>query len=262
MLNPSNQGKIMDKRIGAGGIFAIIVGIITLGGLVSVGLLRKTVGIVLIMLVGIYAVSNIKGDFIGLIKDYNIRSEAADIRKLEFERERMKLEAETRLKTLELEAKRTEAERLSKERERIRSERAAAEAAKLAAKLESDRVIENQVNKVLVDGGFSFLEKDNFQEIHYKFRTSQYLASSKIVTLDIILSKNDLTTSSKGLKWRSERYTLEYHCISNLARLSNGTVYDGPLNTGKVVLSSEAATEWAEPKAWQKKWSPKWCAAQ
>lgn len=242
----------MDKRIGAGGIFAIIVGIITLGGLVSVGLLRKTVGIVLIMLVGIYAVSNVKGDFIGLIKDYNTRSEASEIRKLEFERERMKLEAETQLKTIELETKRTEAERLSKARE----ERAAAQ----LAKQEADLAIQAQATKVLVDGGFTFLEKDNIQEIHYKMMPSQYLYSGKIVAMDAVISRNELATSSKGLKWRSQRFNLEYHCITNLSRVSNIMVYDGPLTSGNLVTTQEHATLWAEPKQWHRAATAKWCA--
>lgn len=183
----------MNNRIGAGGIFAVIVGIITLGGLVSVGLLRKTMGTVLIMLVGIYAVSNVRGDFFDLIKNYNTRSEAADIRRLEFEREKMKLEAETQLKTLELEAKRTEAERQAKERERIRYEKLAAAEAKQKAELE----IQSYVNKTLMAEGFSFLEKNNFQEIHYKFLPTRYNGPNKIIALETIVSRNELTTSSR-----------------------------------------------------------------
>lgn len=252
----------MDKRIGAGGILAIIIGILTLGGLLSVGLMKRAVGTILIMLVGVYAVSNVKGDFFGMIKDYNAKSEAADIRRFELERERLRLENETKLKILQIETQRTaeerkakEQERIQQERERVKKEREAAREAARVAEIES----KVQVNKTLVAEGFSFLEKNEFQEIHYKFQPSRYNGSNRIITLDTIISRNELTTSSKGLKWRSQRFNLEIMCSEYMVRVSNAVVYDGPLTTGNVVASTEPFSEWMEPKQWQRNWGAKWC---
>jgi flagellar biosynthesis GTPase FlhF len=286
MLKLSNQGKIMDKRIGAGGIFAVIIGIITLGGLVSVGLLRKTVGTVLIMLVGIYAVSNIKGDFFDMIKDYNARSEASEIRRLEFEREKMRFEAETDLKTLELEAKKAEAHRQAKESERLRVQQELARQEKQAAQerirkekqAEQNRIrkeqqaaidlkneAEDKVNKAkqaFASDGFKVFEKNNFRETQYKLMPVKWVNDHKIISAESILSRNELTTATNGMKWQSERLSFEVNCGALTIRTLSSVVTSGPWGTGEV-LRSFNNNPWSDIKDndWRKVFADKFCQA-
>jgi hypothetical protein len=264
------------SNIGFPGALAAIAGIFTLGGLVSIGLLRKAVGTILIMLVGIYAISNIKGDFFSLIKDFSTRSEAADIRRLEFERERLKLEAETKLKVLEIETKRTEAERRAKEAERIRQEKqAAAEVARQESerirqeKLAEDTVKKEAENKIaaaknaVVNGGFKMLEKNSFREIHYKLLPVKWVNGNKVVPAETVLSRNELTTatsgSNAGMKWQSERLGLEFHCSTNLIRVTSSLVNYGPWNIGEVMQSFTRGADLPNPYEWQKNLATKAC---
>lgn len=244
----------MDKKIGAGGIFAIIVGIITLGGAVSIGMLRKAVGTILIMLVGIYAVSNVKGDFFSMIKDFSARSEAADIRRLEFERERLKLEAETKLKVLEIESKRAIVEQQAIERARIQQEKQAA----LAAKTEAENKI-SVYKQSLINDGFKLFEKTNLREIHYKFLPVRWENGNKIISAEVVLNRNELTTADNGIKWHSERLNTEINCWNNTARLLNNTVHNGPWNTGEVVMTIIRTTDWAQSRDWQNSLGARFC---
>lgn len=253
IIKPQTE-KIMDKRIGAGGIFAIIVGIITLGGVISIGILKRTVGTVLIMLVGIYAVSNIKGDFFGMIKDFSARSEASEIRQIELEREKMRLENETKLKMLEIETKRSLEEQRAAERAYLRQEKRAA----IAAKTEAENKVE-QIKQSLVNNGFQLFEKTNFREIHYKLLSTRWDYSNKIISAEIVLNRHALTTAANGLKWHSERHTLEVNCWAYMTRVSNSVVYDGPWNTGEVVLTSNRVNDWTDSRDWQKNFGMKFC---
>jgi len=272
-------------NIGVPGALAAIAGIFTLGGLVSVGLLRKALGTILIMLVGIYAISNLKGDFFDMIKNYNARSEAADIRRLEFERERMKLEAETKLKVLEMETKRTESERRAKEQERIRSERQAnqekaraeqerirseQQAAAALKKEAEDKV--TQAKQAFVNGGFKIFDKTAFRETQYKLLPTKWVTDHKfvggakmaidhkVITAETILSRNELTTATNGMKWQSERLSFEVNCGDNLVRTLSSVVYNGPWGTGDVVRSFNNS-QWADLKDtdWRKNFADKFC---
>lgn len=269
---------------------AAIAGIFTLGGLGSIGLLRKAVGTILIMLVAIYAVSNIKGDFFGMIKDFSARSEAADIRRLEFERERLKLEAETKLKVLEMETKRVDDERRAKEAERVAKEKAAnaervrleRQAAADAARQESERVRQEKLaeenakkdaeNKIavaknsVVNGGFKMLDKSSIREIHYKLLQVRWVNGSKVVSAEAVVSRNELTTvtsgSNAGMKWQSERLGLEFQCATNLIRVTSSLVNYGPWNTGDVMQSFTSVTGGQilpNPHEWQKNLAIKAC---
>jgi hypothetical protein len=264
----------MDKRIGAGGIFAVIIGIITLGGLVSVGLLRKAFGTILIMLVGIYAVSNVKGDFFDMIKDYNARSEASEIRKLEFERERMRFEVETELKARELEIKRVETERLAKERERIRAQQEQDRQEKQAeldrirteqqAAIASKAEAEDKVTKIkqgLVSEGFKVYEKTNFREAYFKMQPPKWINDHKIIAFETVLSRNELTTSSTGMKWHSERTSFEVNCATISIRTFNAVTYNGPWTTGDVIRAF-SNTGWTDiGPDWRKVFIDKFCQA-
>lgn len=269
----------MDKRIGAGGIFAIIVGIITLGGVISIAMMKRAVGTVLIMLVGIWAVSNTKGDVFDLIKDFSAKSEASEIRKLEFEREKMKFEAEQELKTRELEIKKAEAESQAKERERnrvqqerirkekqaeqdrirdeqetIRQQKLAEDAAKREA---ADKVV--KAKQSFADNGFKLFEKSGDHEIQYKLISAKWVDGNKILVTDIVFNRTELTTSTKGIQWHSERYTLEINCTSITRRFSNSVVYNGPWTTGEAVMANSRTTNWGEPREWQKNFGNKFC---
>jgi hypothetical protein len=275
MLNLSNQGKIMDKRIGAGGIFAIIVGIITLGGVVSLAMMKRAIGTVLIMLVGIWAVSNTKGDVFDLIKDYNARSEASEIRKLEFEREKMRFEAEAELKARELEIKRTETERRAKERERIRVEQELVRQEKQAeqerirkeqqAAIDLKNEAEDKVTKAkqaFANDGYKVFEKNNFRETQYKLMPVKWVNDHKIISAESILSRNELTTATNGMKWHSERLSFEVNCGTLTIRTLSSVVTSGPWGTGEV-LRSFNNTPWVDIKDndWRKVFADKFCQA-
>lgn len=270
----------MDKpNMGMPAALAIITGIFTLGGLLSVGLLRKSVGVVLIMLVGIYGISQLKGDFFGVIKNFSEKSEASEIRRIELERERMKLEAETKLKVLEMETKRVDAERRAKEAERVRLEKQAAAEAKQAAadaaRLEADRVRQEKVaeenakreseekvsraKQLALSGGFRLFEKTPNREIHFKLTPVKWVNGSKVITADVVLSRTELTTSSNGMKWQSERYNLEIMCGSTVSRFVNSVVYSGPWHTGDTLMMSNRATDWLEQRDWHRAFANKYC---
>lgn len=265
----------MDKRIGAGGIFAIIVGIITLGGVVSIAMMKRAVGTVLIMLVGIWAVSNTKGDVFDLIKDFSAKSEASEIRKLEFEREKMKFEAEQELKTRELEIKKVEAERLAKERERNRVQQ---ERVRQEKQAEQDRIrkeqqaaidlkneAENKVIKAkqaLANDGFKIFEKTNFRETQYKLLPVKWVNDHKIIAAETVMSRNELTTATNGMKWQTERLSFEANCGALTIKTLSSVIYDGPWGTGEVVRSY-SNTPWADIQNndWRKNFVDKFCQA-
>jgi hypothetical protein len=94
-----------DKRpgLGAGWVMAIL-GTVTGAASVALGfILRRSIGIVLIILAVSYAISQVKGDLVGVWQDWNRRAEAQDVRQQALEAERLKLEAELKQKQMELE---------------------------------------------------------------------------------------------------------------------------------------------------------------
>lgn len=262
MLNPSNQGKIMDKRVGAGGIFAIIVGIITLGGVISISMMKRAVGTILIMLVGIYAVSNLKGDFFDMIKDFSAKSEASEIRQIELEREKLRLENETKLKILELEAK------AKLEELRLESRTAPRQDRKFPSSTYSEDKIVNIAKETMEMDLYKFLEKTSEYEIYHKALPVYYSNNYKIVNFDIIVNLPKQAVDDAGVTWRSERYTIEVSCFANMVRYSDVYLYEGHWSTGKsvkpknnsTVWPNNISTFWAESKGWQKRWAAKWCA--
>lgn len=94
-----------DQRrgLGAGWVVAILG---TAAGAASVALgflLKRSIGIVLIILAVSYAFSQVKGDLVGVWQDWNRRTEASEVRQQALEAERLKLEAELKQKQMELE---------------------------------------------------------------------------------------------------------------------------------------------------------------
>lgn len=252
----------MDKRIGAGGIFAIVVGIITLGGVVSLAMMKRAIGTVLIMLVGIWAVSNTKGDVFDLIKDFSAKSEASEIRQIELEREKLRLENETKLKILELEAKAKLQELRLENRTAPRQDR------QFPSSSYSEDKIVNIAKETMEMDRYKFLEKTSEYEIYHKALPVYYSSNYKIVTFDIVVNLPKQATDVEGVSWRSERYTLEVSCFANMVRYSDVYLFEGHWSTGKSVKPknnsnvwpNNISTYWAESNGWQKRWASKWCA--
>lgn len=119
------------KGLGTGWVVAILG---TVAGAASVALgffLKRSIGIVLVILAVSYAISQVKGDIVGVWQDWNRRTEAQDVRQQALEAERLKLEAELKQKQMELE----------KLNARIREREVKVEEKKVDQAIKEDKVI-------------------------------------------------------------------------------------------------------------------------
>lgn len=119
------------KGLGAGWVVAILG---TVAGAASVALgffLKRSIGIVLVILAVSYAISQVKGDLVGVWQDWNKRAEASEVRQQALEAERLKLETELKQKQMELE----------KLNARIREREVKVEEKKVDQAIKEDKVI-------------------------------------------------------------------------------------------------------------------------
>ena len=119
------------RKLGAGWVVAILG---TVAGAASVTLgffLKRSIGIVLVILAVSYAISQVKGDLVGVWQDWNRRTEAQDVRQQALEAERLKLEADLKQKQMELE----------KLNARIREREVKVEEKKVDQAIKEDKVI-------------------------------------------------------------------------------------------------------------------------
>jgi hypothetical protein len=189
----------------------------------------------------------------------------------------MKLEAETKLKVLEMETKRTDAERRAKDAERIRQEK---QAQADLARQESERVrqqklaeesvkkeAEDRINKAkqsFVNGGFKLLDKNQFREVHYKLLPVKWINGAKVISVDALVNRNELTfATNTGLKWFSERVTIEVNCVSGSMQVASSVITDGPWITGEVLRSNVYTRPYdlTNPHEWHKSLGLKFCDA-
>jgi hypothetical protein len=232
-----------SKTLGAGWVITILGAITGAVGVVFGYLFQKSLSVIIIVMAVVFAIGTFKDDVLGLVKDQQKRNEASEIRQLEFERERLRLEAEERQQRLKLEAEQRAREaRAQQAREKQRAE-----------ELERLRFTETEVREQPA-GPKSYdrmnWTRSNRGNIHngtiYDSVQSVTVANGVIT---IPTKKEFVNPDPDHSRAMSVFYRVEYYCEAQRKRTTDIKAYSGSNGTGEL-LYSKTTSDWTEIKHW------------
>lgn len=231
------------KGLGAGWVITILGAITGAVSVVFGFLLQKSLSVVIIVMAVVFAIGTFKDDILSLVKDQQRQSEASEIRQLEFERERLRLEAEERQQRLKLEAEQRAREaRAQQAREKQRAE-----------ELERLRFTETEVREQPA-GPKSYdrmnWTRSNRGNIHngtiYDSVESVTVANGVIT---IPTKKEFVNPDPDHSRAMSVFYRVEYYCEAQRKRTTDIKAYSGSNGSGEL-LYSKTTSDWTEIKHW------------
>jgi hypothetical protein len=225
------------KGLGAGWVVTLL-GAIT--GAVSVALgfmLKRSLGVVLVIMAVVFAVGSIKGDLLGMFSDWQQRQEASEIRKLEFEREKLRLESEERKQRLKAEAEQRAREQRLQEQER----------AKQASTTETVVRTDNGAPKAYTSMNWVRSNRGNIAN------GTQYDSAENVTVVGGVVTiptkKEFVNPDPDHSGALSVFYRVEYYCESQRKRTVDIRGYSGSNGTGEL-LFSRTRSDWIDIKHW------------